>query len=69
MGLDDDRSLRPTVTTLAEQLREAPDRDRIEWTLVGAFSAEFGIELHEGTLGENESAREIELVPSFRVDS
>jgi lipoate-protein ligase A len=67
MGLEDDRFLRPTVTTFAEQLGRVPYREVLESALVDAFSHEFGVDFEEGSLSETEEARAVELVPAFVV--
>lgn len=67
LGLEDDRFLRPTVTTFAEQLGEAPDRAVLEQALAEAFSAAFDVTFEAGELTPTEATRELELEPSFRI--
>jgi lipoate-protein ligase A len=68
MGLEDDRFLRPTITTFAEQLGEAPDRPVLERVLVEAFSEGFGVSFEMGSLSEAEEARAVGLAPTFVVE-
>ncbi len=67
MGLADDRFLRPTITTFAEQLGSAPDRTTLESALVEAFATAFGITFEAGELTAAEATRELTLEPGFRV--
>ena len=67
MGLVDDRFLRASVTTLAEQLGRVPDRAALEQALVDAFAAELGVAFEPGTLSTAEIAREDALAPTFVV--
>jgi lipoate-protein ligase A len=45
MGLTDDRTLRPHITTFAEQLGRVPSRDGVEQALIKAFGEELGVNL------------------------
>jgi lipoate-protein ligase A len=69
MGLPDDRSLRPHITTFAEQLGRAPTRDHLERVITAAFVEELGVDLEPGelTAEEAERARELEQDPALRV--
>ena len=67
MGLEDDRFLRPSITTFTEQLGSAPARDQIESALINAFSHHLGVRFEEEELSAEESARADELVPTFNV--
>ena len=69
MGLDDDRFLRPSITTFAEQLGTAPERDQLENALIKGFSDHLGVRFETGGLSVAEAAREGELVPTFKVES
>jgi len=68
MGLADDRFLRASVTTFAEQLGREPDRIAVEGALVDAFASELGVAFEPGALTSPESAREAELAPTFIVE-
>jgi len=68
MGLTDDASLRPRVTTLREELGRDLPRSVLEETLVEAFTVEFGAEIEPGQSSEVERAREDERIESFVVD-
>jgi lipoate-protein ligase A len=65
MGLADDSSLRPLITTFAEQLGRQPDRRQLEQTLVEAFEHELQVQLQEGDLTAAEREREQQLVNEF----
>ncbi len=67
MGLEDDRFLRPTITTFAEQLGRIPSRMTLEAAFIEAFSADFGVEFEKGHLTETEAARELALIPRFCI--
>jgi lipoate-protein ligase A len=69
MGLDDDTSLRPHITTLTEELGSTRDRNELEASIVKAFSKTLGIHLERGTLFQGETERESELTASFSVVS
>ncbi len=57
MGLADDRTLRPHVTTFAEQLARPVAAAELATAVVAAFAAELGIELVAGELSSWEAAR------------
>ncbi|HPC84578.1 MAG TPA: biotin/lipoate A/B protein ligase family protein [Thermoanaerobaculaceae bacterium] len=57
LGLDDDSSLRPAVTTLRDLLGTPPDPETLAAALVAGFEATFGVELEPSRLGEAERAR------------
>jgi len=67
MGLDDDRLLRPTITTFAEQLDEVPERSVLEEAFITAFSKHLGVRFEEGEPSVAESAREEELINTFDI--
>ena len=67
MGLADDRFLRPTITTFAEQLGSVPDRTTLESALIEAFATAFGITFEASELTAAEATRELTLEPGFRV--
>ena len=68
MGLADDASLRPQVTTLRDQLGRELPRAALEETLVEAFGSELGVEFKKELPSDAERARELELIDSFAVD-
>ena len=61
MGLDDDGSLRPHITTLTEQLGTEVLRADLERSITRAFAEELGIELEPGKFSGRERAREEQL--------
>ena len=67
MGLDDDASLRPQVTTLRDELRRELPRAVLEEALVEAFGSELGVEFETEQPSDAERAREQELSGSFTV--
>ncbi len=67
MGLEDDRFLRPAITTLAEQLDEMPDRPALEEAFITAFSDHLDVAFEKGTFTAAESAREEELIHTFDI--
>jgi len=67
MGLADDASLRPQVTTLRDELGRELPRAVLEETLVEAFRSELGVEFETEQPGDGERAREQELAESFAV--
>lgn len=68
MGLVDDASLRPHVTTLRDQLVQVPPRADLEGTLVDAFSEELVVTMEPGQPSEIEGTRENDLIGSFVVN-
>jgi lipoate-protein ligase A len=68
MGLADDRLLRASVTTLAEELDAVPGRETLEEVFVAAFSEGLGVRFEEGGLSTAEAARENELAASFVIN-
>jgi lipoate-protein ligase A len=67
MGLADDSSLRPHVTTLNHELDLLPNRSELDRTLVQAFADELEIAFEEGPLMAQEVAGETALAASFAV--
>jgi lipoate-protein ligase A len=67
MGLADDSSLRPHVTTLTHELDLLPNRSELDRTLVQAFADELEIAFEEGPLMAQEAAGETALAASFAV--
>jgi lipoate-protein ligase A len=65
LGLSDDKTLRPQITTFAEQLGRAVDRHEVESAIVEAFTSGFGLEFVPGEMTELELGREAELVETF----
>jgi lipoate-protein ligase A len=68
MGLPDDRSLRASVTTFAEQLGRPCALPELERAVFEAFSRAFGIEFSESPLSDAEARQESLSEASFRVD-
>ena len=68
MGLPDDESLRPHVTTIHDELDRDIPRSEIEKTVCNSFSEEFGIDFKRDQQSDAESGREHELVGSFAVE-
>jgi len=62
MGLEDDASLRPRITTLRGELTA------LEATLVEAFSSALGVGFEAGQPSDGEQTHEEELIDSFTVD-
>jgi lipoate-protein ligase A len=67
LGLADDRSLRPLITTFAEQLGRVPDRRVVERRIVEALSHQLNVRLEEAVQTEPESARERDLIDGFQI--
>lgn len=67
MGLEDDASLRPRITTLRGELAHEVPRTALEATLVEAFSSALGVGLEAGQPSDGEQMREEELIDSFNV--
>ena len=65
MGLADDSSLRPHVTTLNHELDLLPNRSELDRTLVQAFADELEIAFEQGPLTADETDRETALAASF----
>ena len=65
MGLADDSSLRPHVTTLNDELDRLPNRSDLDRTLVQAFADELEIAFEQGPLTADETDRETALAASF----
>ncbi len=67
MGLGDDSSLRPLVTTIRDELGRSPRRTILERALIEAFATGLGITLQPGALSSGEADQEEDLVPTFGV--
>jgi len=67
MGLEDDRSLRPHVTTLADELDTVPERSALEAVIASAFEHELGVRVVPGELSDAERRLEAELAAGFVV--
>jgi lipoate-protein ligase A len=67
MGLADDRSLRASVTTLAEQLGRPCPLTELEQAVLEAFRRDFGITLEKGVLSNPEARQEDVSEPSFHA--
>jgi lipoyl(octanoyl) transferase len=68
MGLEDDASLRPRITTLRGELAHEVPRTALEATLVEAFSSALGVGFEAGQPSDGEQTQEEELIDSFTVD-
>lgn len=68
MGLSDDSSLRPHITTLAAELESAPDPETLRRAMVDAFSTVLEIALEPAGLTGAEREGEAALEASFAVD-
>ena len=68
MGPPDDRSLRASVTTFAEQLGRPCPLPELEQALLAAFSRAFGIALVDGPLSDAEARQEHLSEASFHAD-
>ena len=68
MGLEDDASLRPRITTLRGELAHEVPRTALEATLVEAFSSALGVGFEAGQPSDGEQTHEEELIDSFTVD-
>ena len=66
MGLEDDASLRPQVTTLRDELGRELPRAVLEEALVEAFGSQLGVEFKTEQPSDAERAREQELFDSFK---
>ena len=67
MGLDDDASLRPQVTTLRDELGRELPRAVFEKNLIEAFGSALGVEFKTEQPSDAERARERALIDSFVV--
>lgn len=67
MGLDSDASLRPFVTTFADQLEQLPPRSTLEAAFVSAFSTVLATDFVESSLSREEHMREEELRQSVAI--
>jgi hypothetical protein len=67
MGLDDDGSLRPQITTLRDELGRKLPRTALEEALIEAFGSELGVEFETEQPSDAERAREQALLDSFEV--
>jgi lipoate-protein ligase A len=67
MGLADDASLRPQVTTLRDELGRELPRAVLEEALVEAFRSELGVEFETEQPNDAERAQEQQLIGSFVV--
>jgi lipoate-protein ligase A len=68
MGLEDDVSLRPRITTLRDETAREVPRTELESTVIEAFSSVLGVGFDAGQLSDIEEAREEALIASFFVD-
>jgi len=69
MGLPDDTTLRPHITTLSAELGAAPPVERVKQALLSAFESTLGLTLEPATWSPAELRRARELEPSFVVQT
>jgi len=69
MGLADDSTLRPHVTTLTAELDRRVQRSEIEEAVIGGFAGIFGNIPTAGSLSANEVSCETELTPTFSIQT
>jgi hypothetical protein len=67
MGLADDSSLRPHVTTLSDELTTPPEPATLQRSIVDSLSRELRVDFASGEVTTTEAAREQELESSFVV--
>jgi lipoate-protein ligase A len=67
MGLGDDSTLRPSVTTIGEQLNTPPDRFTVEHAVIEGLSRELRVEFETGALTDAESARASTFVGDYEI--
>jgi lipoate-protein ligase A len=67
MGLEDDRSLRPRITTFADELTKTPSRSDLVDAFVAGFEDEFGVVLEQAPLSDAETSREPALEEQFSI--
>ena len=69
MGLADDSTLRPHITTLTAELDRPVQRSEVEEAVIGGFAGIFGNAPTAGSLSANAIFRETELTPTFAVQT
>ena len=69
MGLIDDSTLRPHITTFADELGRSVTRDEIESVVVATVPGVLGIALAIETLSATEAERESELIRDFDIQT
>jgi lipoate-protein ligase A len=69
MGLSDDRSLRPLITTISEELGRLPERSALEDALAEAFRDELEVTLEPARLTRTEGTRAATEIARYRVSS
>ena len=69
MGLADDASLRPHVTTFAAEIGRAVSRAEIETAAVTALTEVLGVSLAVDGVSSAEGSRESELIPDFDIQT
>jgi hypothetical protein len=69
MGLADDSTLRPHITTIVAEGGRGVSRKEIESAVVAAVSGILGVRLTHGTISPAETARETDLGPEFRIQT
>jgi lipoate-protein ligase A len=69
LGLTDDASLRPRITTLGDELGRDVPRGEMARTLRSGVAAELGVDLVDGARSEREHRREEALVAEFDIQT
>ena len=69
LGLTDDFSLRPHVTTLSAELGRTPGRTEVEAAVARGLAERLAVELEGGALSGSETARETALVPELAIQT
>ena len=69
MGLADDSTLRPHITTFADELGRAVTRNEIESVVVATVPGVLGVTLTIGALSAAEAERESELIRDFDIQT
>ena len=69
MGLADDSSLRPHITTVMVELDRPVQRPEVEEAVISGFAGILGDAPMVGSLSATEIARETELTPTFAIQT
>jgi lipoate-protein ligase A len=67
MGLPDDSSLRPRITTIRDELGRDLERSKLEQTLVEVIAENLGIGFQPDRPSDAERSREQQLIASFTI--
>ena len=69
MGLADDSTLRPHVTTLTAELDRPVQRPEVEQAVIGGFAGILGDAPVAGSPSAKEISRQTELIPTFSIQT